>query len=183
MNGEELKALALREGADNAAEVSRDGITYDAMFREICAKNTCGSYGKCYMCPPDVGDIHELMQVARSYDRAVLYQTISAIEDSFDIEGMTAAGFRHNECSRRIEDALPRDSGRLHLSSGSCKACERCTKRDNLPCPYPEKAMASLEAYGMDVYKTACAAGLKYVNGANTVTFFGIILYRDGSHA
>jgi predicted metal-binding protein len=183
MNEEELMAIVLREGADHAAPVTRDKITYDPIFRDICAKNTCGSYGKCYMCPPDVGDIHELIKKAQAYDRGVLYQTIASLEDSFDIEGMMAAGDRHNECSRRVKDMLPQDARILHLSSGSCKACPQCAKREDLPCRYPEKAMASLESYGVDVYKTACAAGLKYINGTNTVTYFGMILFMEDHHA
>ena len=179
MNTEEIRSIALREGADNATAVTRDQITYDPVFRDICATNTCGSYGKCYMCPPDVGDIHELIKKARGYEWGVLFQTITAIEDSFDIEGMMAAGNRHNECSRRIRDSLPESARILHLSSGSCKACPQCAKRDNLPCRHPGQAMASLESYGVDVYKTACAAGLKYVNGANTVTYFGMVLLTE----
>ena len=45
------------------------------------------------------------------------------------------------------------------------------------------KAIASLEAYGMDVYKTACSAGLKYVNGPNTITYFGMVLFAEDEDA
>ncbi|MBP5294985.1 MAG: DUF2284 domain-containing protein, partial [Lachnospiraceae bacterium] len=41
----------------------------------------------------------------------------------------------------------------------------------------PDKTLLSLEACGVDVYQTAKAAGLPYNNGANTVTYFGLILF------
>ena len=37
--------------------------------------------------------------------------------------------------------------------------------------------MASLEAYGVNVSRMAQAAGMKYINGANTVTYFGAVLF------
>ena len=41
-------------------------------------------YGKCYMCPPDVGDIDVLVKEARTYKYALVYQTVSKLDDSFD---------------------------------------------------------------------------------------------------
>ena len=41
--------------------------------------------------------------------------------------------------------------------------------------------MASLEAYGIHVSKLAKAADMKYINGQNTVTYFGGVLFSlDG---
>ena len=45
------------------------------------------------------------------------------------------------------------------------------------PCRFPEKAFPSLEAYGVFVSKLAQACGMRYINGANTVTYFGVVLY------
>ncbi|RAQ30001.1 hypothetical protein DPQ25_00325 [Hydrogeniiclostridium mannosilyticum] len=39
------------------------------------------------------------------------------------------------------------------------------------------KAFPSLEAYGVFVSKLAQACGMRYINGANTVTYFGVVLY------
>lgn len=36
--------------------------------------------------------------------------------------------------------------------------------------------MTSLEACGIDVARTTASTPLRYTNGANTVTFFGLIL-------
>ena len=37
--------------------------------------------------------------------------------------------------------------------------------------------MRSLEAYGIHVSKLAETAGMKYINGQNTVTYFGAVLF------
>ena len=173
-----LEQAALACGAAHAASLAVDQIVLDPMFRDVCKSNACGNYGKCYMCPPDAGDIYEMMERLRKYRRAVLYQTIHGIEDSFDIEGMLEAGARHVTVSQAIEKELRRQAEEyLHLSAGGCRVCDRCAKRDELPCRFPEQAMPSLEGYGVDVYNTAAHAGLRYINGVNTVTYFGMILF------
>jgi predicted metal-binding protein len=118
------------------------------------------------------------MNEVRSYQHGLLYQTISEIEDSFDIEGMQDAGRRHVLVSQRLEAFLMLELGKhLHLSCGGCRLCERCAKLDGLPCRDPERAMPSMEGYGIDVYNTCKPTELKYINGQNTVTYFGIVLY------
>jgi predicted metal-binding protein len=179
MNGESIFKIVLDGGADKAAvlDVGRD-VVFDPMFRSLCERNSCGNFGVCHMCPPLVGDIDSLILQARSFKEAVLYQTVWPIEDSFDIEGMLEGGRRNNQCAQFVRDALP-CGGMLHLSSGGCRVCQRCAARDGLPCLYPDRAMASLEAYGIDVYKSAKNAGLPYSNGPNTVTYFGMVLFGE----
>ena len=36
-----------------------------------------------------------------------------------------------------------------------------------------------MESYGIDVYRTSTSTTLKYINGQNTVTYFGIILLPE----
>jgi len=176
---------ALEAGATKAEMIDAGQVVTSAAFRDICATNTCGKYGRCYMCPPDVGDIGELMEKVKEYPRGLLYQTISGLEDSFDIEGMTAAGAGHVQVSQRLEDRLREllPAGYLHLTCGGCRLCETCAKAEGKPCVFPERAMPSVESYGIDVYNTVKGTGLKYINGANTVTFFGIAFFKPEEHA
>ena len=114
----------------------------------------------------------------QQYRYGLLYQSIAEIEDSFDIEGMHEAGCRHAWLSQRIEAFLmPILEKHLHLTCGGCRLCERCAKLDGLPCRKPEQALTSMEGYGIDVYKTCKPTELKYINGQNTVTYFGIVLF------
>lgn len=175
---DELIRLALAAGAKKATVIRAEDIVVSPVFRDICASSSCGKYGRCWMCPPDVGEIDVLMAQLKRYSHGLLYQTIYNIEDSFDIEGMGEASRNHAQVSQRVNDAAkPLLPGCLHLSRGGCNLCERCAKMDDQPCRMPDKALPPMEGYGIDVYNTAKPTDLKYINGQNTVTFFGIVLF------
>ena len=174
-----LSRMATELGAYRAAVINVSDIAVDASFRELCEANACGNYGRNWMCPPDAGDIHELMDRLKSYRYALVYQTVSPLEDSYDFEGMTEAGFRHNRLILALREkvaGLPL-SRALHLGAGGCRVCDECAKRTDEPCRHPDEAVASLETYGVNVSKLAPAAGMKYINGQNTVTYFGAVLF------
>lgn len=175
---EQLIQLALDAGAAKAEIISVDQIVTSAEFREACRKNLCGAWGRCWMCPPDVGEIEPLMAELRTYQHGLWYQTIGELEDSFDIKGMGDAKKKHVRLSQQVEELVKPILGKhLHLSCGGCGLCERCTRIDNEPCRFPDRAMASLEAYGVDVYQTTKSTSLKYINGQNTVTYFSVVLF------
>ncbi len=179
MDTEMLIQAVLSCGACKAAALTGDQIVLSEHFRTICESNQCGGFGKCWMCPPYVGPVDEVMAQVRRYPNAVLYQTISEIEDSFDIEGMFEAGANHAQISQKVNAAVKPliDGEFLHLSCGGCHLCETCAKVENKPCRMPDKALAGMEAYCIDVYQTTKGTPLKYINGQNTVTYFGIVLY------
>ena len=174
-----LTAHALSLGAHKAAVIPVDAVETDAVFRDMCAANACGNYGRNWMCPPDVGDIRELMAALRTYSFVLVYQTVSELEDSYDFEGMMEAGARHNQLMATLRAGLKTEplSRTLHLGAGGCRMCEVCAKRTGEPCRHPDLAVASLETYGINVSKLAVAAGMKYINGQDTVTYFGAVLF------
>lgn len=174
-----LAEAAIGLGACRASVMDARKLSLDRSFRDMCAANACGLYGKCYMCPPDVGDIEALMQETAQYDYALVYQTVSPLEDSFDFEGMIAAKKKSYPLAQGIRRVFSDKNIRkaLHLGAGGCGVCKTCAKRINAPCRHPQQAMASLEAYGINVSELAKAAGMKYINGQNTVTYFGAVLF------
>ncbi|MCL2056676.1 MAG: DUF2284 domain-containing protein [Oscillospiraceae bacterium] len=175
---ETLTALAKSLGADNCGSTDVEKVSFRREFRDACAANLCGKYGTCWMCPPDVGDIDEMISRAKKYSHVFVFQTIGQLEDSFDIEGMGEAGVRHNKIVEAIAgEARKILTGPLVLGAGACHICERCTKPDDMPCRFPARALPSLESYGIAVSELAAVCGLKYINGTNTVTYFGGILY------
>lgn len=179
ISDKDLTDAALEVGAHKAVILNTEDIVLSAEFRDICRNNQCGKYGKCWVCPPELPSVETVMEKVRSYSRAIWYQTISPLKDSFDFEGMMAAKDDHVRLSQRLQKLaapmLPEDS--LHLSCGGCHLCPRCAKEENKPCRMPDKAMASLEGYCVDVYNTTKNTPLKYINGQNTVTYFGMILF------
>lgn len=167
-------------GAFKVGVVPTELVPFNREFRAACEVNHCGLYGKCWTCPPHVGDIDVLIERAKSYKEAVVYQSVHTIEDSFDIEGMIEAGGNHNKLSQKIFsllENLPKEAF-IHLGAGGCRYCQRCAKIDEEPCRHPDKALASLEGYGIDVSQLAEASGMKYINGQNTITYFGAVFLK-----
>ena len=180
---DKMIAEALSLGAFKSNVITTNDIVLDKAFRDICASNSCGKYGRCYMCPPDVGDIDALMGEVKKYDYALVYQTVSALEDSYDFEGMIEAKKKIVPITQKLRRTFF-DMGVskvLHLGVGGCGLCETCAKQTGEPCRFPDRAMPSLEAYGINVSELAKAADMKYINGQNTVTYFGAVLFSlDG---
>jgi predicted metal-binding protein len=177
---EKINALTERVidyGAFKAAVISVDEIKTDIAFRDMCKANLCGRYGRCYTCPPDVGEITELINKLKGYKYALVYQTVGELEDSYDVEGMQEAAKNHAQLVIKIRSKFK--EGTLHLGAGGCPLCERCAKIVNEPCRHPEEAIASLEAHGVNVSELARVSGMKYINGQNTVTYFGAMLFNE----
>lgn len=174
-----LIELALSLGATNAATVDVRDVVTDVAFRKLCEANVCGRYGRCHTCPPDIGDAEELIRRVRTYDRALVYKTVSAIEDSYDYEGMVEAKKKTFTLALRLREScnLPKDA--LHLSAGGCEICEICSKASGEPCRHPSLALSSLEGYCINVYELAKNTGMKYTNGTDTVTYFGAIFFKN----
>lgn len=176
-----LREKALFLGAYRAEWIDGSKVSLDASFRDLCRANSCGNYGRSYMCPPDIGEIHALMEEIRTYDRVLVYQTVGPLEDSYDFEGMMEAGKRHNELAQKLrEETREVPSGQvLHLGAGGCRVCEVCGKKTGEPCRFPHKAIGSLEAYGINVSLLAKESGMNYINGPDTVTYFGAVFFRE----
>lgn len=175
MNVMQLMINIQNLGEDRVGLVPVCDISFEPAFRKLCESNACGMYGKSWMCPPEVGEIRRLIDEAKQYETAVVFQTIDRLTDSYDFEGMMAAGARMNRLLQEIRNILPPYPPALLLGAGGCRVCERCSKLDHQPCRCPEKALASLEAYGVNVSLLAPQAGMRYINGADTVTYFGVV--------
>ena len=176
---DQLTDLALSLGAFRASVIPVEGIETDASFRDMCAANVCGNYGRNWMCPPDAGDIHDLMAALKTYSYALVYQTVSELEDSYDFEGMMDAGVAHNrlmvELRRGIEGLNL--SRVLHLGAGGCRMCEVCAKRTGEPCRHPDRMHPCVESHGINVIPVLEEQGLQFQFGENVVTWISLLFY------
>ena len=175
--------LPIEYGAYKANIIPAEKIETDRAFRDMCALNSCGVYGKCWMCPPDVGDIDVLMNEVGKYQFALVYQIVSELEDSYDFEGMVKAKKQFYKLVKNVREHLDVSelTEVLYLGAGGCGMCSSCAKRDGEPCRFPKLATPSLEAYGINVSQLAKAADMKYISGQDTVTYFGAVLFSlDG---
>lgn len=176
-----LRQFVLDNGAFRAGVVDMDAIPFEPEFRKLCEANACGMYGKSWMCPPDIGPVDGLIARAKQFRQALVFQTVNTLEDSYDFEGMMAAGAEMNRLMATLRRKLAElDAGPcLLLGAGGCRVCPRCAKLDGQPCRSPEQALSSLEAYGVNVSVLAPMAGMKYINGPDTVTFFGAVFLGE----
>ncbi len=181
MNKEDVLKKIISIGAYKASFVLVKNINFDNNFIKLCESNACGNYNKNWMCPPTVGKIEELIKGAKKYKEAIVYQIVGKLEDSYDFEGMMKTGKTMNKLTRNIREYFKDEFGSkaLYLGAGGCRYCETCLKLSNNPCPYPNEAIASLEAYGIDVSNLAKLANMSYINGENTVTYFGIVFLEN----
>jgi len=146
--------------------------------RKLCEENVCRNYGTSWACPPAIGTLEECKARVNQFDQMLLFCKSYPLEDSFDFEGMTA-GLRNfkrmvDSFGKKLKDVLPEY---LLLSNEGCDRCTVCTY-PHVPCRFPDLLHHSLEGYGFVVSELATEAGIRYNHGANTVTFFGALLFH-----
>lgn len=164
---------------DAAAIIETAKLNFRDDVREMCKSGRCGSYGINWGCPPGCGTVEECRERAGQYQKAVVVQTIGTLEDSFDFEGMEKAASLHGSRMTQMKEELEAQFGDiLPLGAGPCKVCEKCACPDE-PCRFPKKRFSSMEAHGLMVSEVCADCGLKYINGANTVTYTGCFLVKE----
>ena len=175
---EQIEQWAQAAGATHARSIGREQLKTFDYVRASCAANSCGKYGRCWTCPPELGEQEALTAELQSFPGGVVVQNVTRLEDSWDFEGMMAAARAHNQMMRDLGRRLAAEHpGRrfLALGCGGCGYCETCTCPDQ-PCRAPDQALASVEGYGLDVKLLIESCGLSYINGQNTVSFVGAVL-------
>jgi len=154
-------------------------IIFRAEFLDKCKMNYCGRYNRSWSCPPAIGDIGALDEKVLSYPKAVLFQTISLLEDNYDVDGMDAALRNMSKIALKLNIMLnEKKADFMILSASTCQICDKCTYPEN-PCRHPDLLQIPMEALGIDVGDLSGKYNLKYYNGSNTVTYFSLCCFRE----
>jgi predicted metal-binding protein len=172
-------ALALNATHASIAEVAE--IKFNKDFRTLCEQNSCGSYNKNWMCPPAVGDFNDLKERALGFKQGLLFQTVHPIERPLDWKCMLEGGGCHTKLFRKILECMENNYNFkeiLPLNAGPCTYCKKCSYLVGEKCRFPDKAVSSVEANGIDVMALVKASGIPYNNGKNTVSFVALILFN-----
>ena len=158
--------------------IASEEIPFSEEVVNMCKANACGKYGTCWTCPPGVGELSELEKKIKSFKNAFVFSCKHDLEDSFDFEGMMEGQDKARKALDTILNKM-RDTGETFMALGceGCKLCEKCTYPD-APCRFPDKAIPSVEACGINVVELSRNIGINYNNGPCTVTYFCIILFR-----
>lgn len=178
-----IRELALHGLFFEAGYLNVDSLRFYPEVRRICEGNACRCYGATWACPPATGTLDECRERVARYRGMLLFSGRYELEDSFDFEGMSRAlrSFKDavDAFDRRVA-ALMDDY--LLLSNEGCLRCASCTYPD-APCRFPQKLHPALEGFGFIVSELAREAGICYNSGANTVTYFGALLFDPRANA
>ena len=161
-----------------SAFIEPEVIPFKAEVRKACEQNLCGMYGKCWTCPPGVGDWEQLRDKYHGYAHALVYSTRHELEDSFDFEGMADARQAHYKLDAHLMKVLRAAGADFSmLGAGGCSICPKCAYPDE-PCRHPDLATPSMESTGISVVDLTKTVGMHYINGVNTVTYFSVIFWN-----
>jgi predicted metal-binding protein len=175
---ENIQKILNKVGVFQYGVVNSVDVEFTQEVRNYCEANTCRQYGKTWRCPPAVGTVAECQERAQRYEKLILFNKKYDLEDSMDFTGMETALKDFKHLSRNLAVEIKTElNDYLILSNEGCGICKECTYPDK-PCIFPEKAHDAIEGYGIFVSKLAQQAGINYINGQNTVTFFGALLYH-----
>lgn len=162
---------AKETGFSNACELKSDALEFMPEVRDMCAADRCHQYGKNWACPPACGTIEECAERASKYKRGVIVQTTGKMENEFDFEAMVEYAEKHKENFIALADKWrERFPDMLAMGAGGCDICKSCTYPDS-PCRFPDKAIPSMEAFGLLVSKVCKLSDIPYYYGPLTLTY------------
>ncbi len=179
MDTEDIVQRAHQLGIHTCIEFDPGLLTPEERIREICHGNKCGNYRVHYMCPPHVGSLEDAERRFGEFKRGVLLQYSEALDVTTDIEGLLRAKMELHTRVLQMEEYL-RSRGLANawgLIGGSCWLCYPCKARSGEPCPHPEAARPSPEAFGVDVMALLGKLGLDNQFHSDRVTWTGCVLF------
>ena len=163
-------------GFDVAAELDPQGLVTRRDVRDMCAENKCGAYNRNWTCPPAIGTIEECQLRMRGYKRGILVQSVGHMSKTVDSKCYRETERRHIKNFYALCEEIRREyPNALCLSAGGCRVCRQCAYPD--PCRFPEKAVSSMEGYGLFVTQVCRDVGVPYYHGEKTITYTACILY------
>jgi len=175
---EKLAVPAKESGFTHCALLEIPTLEFMQEVRDMCNAKQCDRYNTSWSCPPACASLEEMRERVVSYSGGILVQTVGELEDSYDWEGIMAAGARHKKNFGRMWDALEADHPEVFaMGAGACMLCEACTYPDE-PCRFPDRMAASMEACGLFVSKVCTDNNMKYNYGPDKIAFTSCFLIK-----
>lgn len=169
---ERAKAL----GFDTAVPLEPKKLEAREDVRAMCAADKCGAYGKNWTCPPAIGTVAECQERMGRYQRGILLQTVGHMRKDIDSKCYRETERRHleNFCTF-AEEIRAEYPAALCLGAGGCRVCKVCAYPE--ACRFPDKAVSSMEGYGLFVTQVCRDAGVEYHHGERTITYTACVLF------
>lgn len=158
------------------AFINTDELLFTERVRYIC-RTECPMYGKTWACPPAVGTVEECKARVLAYPKALLFTTVTEVEDISDLSCTLATRKPHEEVTRKVTAAAMEQTDDVYvLSSEACELCDKCAWPD-APCRNPKQMYPCVESHGILITDIAEKHGIEFING-NLVTWFSLVMYR-----
>lgn len=166
---QDLREIALKSGAQRFMRIPPSNIITAHWVRLKCQYG-CKNYGKRLTCPPYSPTPDETRKVLNEYSEAFLIKYEGFL--GFDSYPPKALRESIRSLSIHVCDAVTAMERHAFLSgyhkafsygAHKCVRCPDCVLKDDAACRdcrFPAVARPSLEAAGIDVFKTAELAGL-----------------------
>ncbi len=158
---------AVELGAKAARVVKASTIATAPWVRLKC-RYGCGSYGNSLCCPPHTPTPSEMRAVIDSYGQAIL----------FEAEGEAWREPKRVAVELEREIFLAGYYKAFGLGAGPCPLCkEKCALDEG--CRHPREARPSMEACGIDVFRTVREGGfeIEVVHDRDAPQhYFGVVL-------
>ncbi len=155
-------------------------LEFSQRIRYICSHD-CQMYGKSWACPPAVGEVEACQAHCLSYDSCLLIGTVTEVSDIANIAESLATRGDHEEITGQVAE-LMRQQGLTPfiLSTEACAVCDRCAILDGQPCRFPERMHPCIESQGINLIPTLENLGYPFQYGENVVTWYSLLLFREG---
>ena len=167
---------AKKIGFDVAVTLDPRTLTAREDVRAMCAEDKCGAYNKNWTCPPAVGTVEECQKRMGQFRHGILLQSIGHMRKTVDSACYRETERRHLQQFYAFAEEIRREHpDALCLGAGGCRVCKTCAYPED--CRFPEKAVSSMEGYGLFVTQVCRDAGIPYHHGERTVTYTACVLY------
>jgi predicted metal-binding protein len=198
---QELCGYAIELGASRAKFFDAAVVVVDERVRLKCRVPLCDDYGIHLQCPPNVPSVNEMQELVAKYNSALLLQLDYPISGELKdiIRNKDSVTEIYKSQAFKDEHRVPLDRSRKRLHEivnkveakaysmgfyfaagfigGSCKLCAQCvTQQSGEPCQHPFQARPSIEAVGIDAFKTAKNIGFELAPPKDIVRWTGLIL-------
>ena len=196
----QLQRFALTVGANRATAIDTKRIVTDERVQLKCRYPPCRHYDRNLMCPPFTPSVSQFKRYLSRYRKAILVEVedrvpqnikrslssgdkwyAELIRDSRFLKRYDRWHLKVWKRLHKVVSEIEREAFRrnyyfsLGLGAEHCALCQRCDVES--PCKNPLMARPSMEAVGIDVYKTVKNAGLTLKwNPYRTIRLYGLVL-------
>lgn len=174
----QLLEAAKKYGFDTVVPLNPALLEAREDIRAMCSSDRCRIYGKNWSCPPFCGTVDQCQEKMHRYGKGILLQTLGHTEKTIDSKCYRETEKRHMASFYAFAELVKTvDPNALCLGAGGCRICNSCAYPQ--PCRFPEKAVSSMEGYGLFVTQVCRDCNVAYYYGERTITYTACVLYSS----